>query len=94
MTSQNPLKKTGLVVPLILLLLSGCGESNKAAPYEPPPLDPRDEKKCYDPGVGDEAISTLAETRVALADCAGKHTNVVTQYNDVRDRMGVEEGPR
>lgn len=75
-----------------MLLLSGCGESSKAVPYEPPPLDPRDEKLCYDPGVGVEAISTVAETRVALADCAGKHSNVVTQYNSVRDRMGTNKG--
>ena len=50
MTSQNPLKKTGLVVPLILLLLSGCGESNKAAPYEPPPLDPPGREEVLRPG--------------------------------------------
>lgn len=77
-----------------LLILSACDPSSKAAPYKPPALDPRDEKPCYDPGVGTEAITTLGKTRVALVDCTRKHQNVVDQYNAVRDRMGATEGPR
>lgn len=77
----------------ILTLVTACSESDKAAPYKAPPLDPRDERPCYDPGVTSEAIETIAQTRVALADCTRKHRNVVSQYNDVRGRMGATEGP-
>lgn len=82
-----------MVAASTLLLLTACGTSSKSVPFEAPPLDPRDEKPCYDPGVGDEAISTLAETRVALADCTERHGNVVEQYNEVRENMG-KSGPR
>jgi len=74
---------------LILQLVSGCFGSNEAAtPYQAPPLDPRDEEICYDPGVGNEAIDTIGSTRVALADCRKKHQNVVKQYNQVRSELG------
>lgn len=78
---------------LMTTLVSACSGSGNGTPYTPPPLDPRDEAECDDPGVGSEAISSLAQNRVALADCARRHANVVQQYNDVRGRMGVEKGP-
>lgn len=80
-----------LPVLLILTLGSGCSESNEAAaPYQAPPLDPRDQKACYDPGVGDEAIASLGAHRVALADCRKKHQNVVKQYEQVRQELGLK----
>lgn len=78
---------------LILTLVSACSKSGEgAAPYQAPALDPRDEKPCYDPGVGGEAITSLGQHRVALADCRKKHENVVEQYNQVRQDLG-KKGP-
>jgi hypothetical protein len=75
-------------------LLIGCGTSaDGPAAYQAPPLDPRDEKDCYDPGVGDEALASLGDNRVALADCRRKHRNVVRQYNRVRADLG-QKGPQ
>lgn len=77
---------------LILLSLIACAPSNEAAPYKAPVLDPRDEKACYDPGVGEDAIEALGAHRVALAECRRKHQNVVNQYNEVRSDLGTK-GP-
>ena len=95
MVNSKETLRTGraLAALLVLTLGSGClGSNEAAAPYQAPPLDPRDEKACYDPGVGDEAISTLGSTRVALADCRKKHQNIVEQYNQVRADLG-RKGP-
>lgn len=76
---------------LITIPVSGClGSNETATPYQAPPLDPRDEAVCYDPGIGQEAIDSLGRTRVALADCRKKHQNVISQYNQVRERLGRE----
>ncbi|QXN72656.1 hypothetical protein RCZAHN_47 [Rhodobacter phage RcZahn] len=53
-----------------------------------PPLDPRDEQPCDDPGVEGTFGQALADNRVALADCRQRHENVVEAYNDVRHRIG------
>ena len=72
------------------MLVSGCfgSGSDKPAPYQAPPLDPRDEKVCYDPGIKGDSISALGDTRTALADCRRKHKNVVNQYRSVRVELG------
>jgi len=95
MLSKQTLNNVKLLALALLILLSliACGPSSSALLVKAPPLDPRDEAECYDPGVGAEAISTLGETRVALADCRKKHQNVVEQYNEVRADLGGK-GPR
>lgn len=91
-------KKSALrvgVVFSILMSASACNVFGRAPQLEHvPALDPRDEAECTDPGVGAEAIVALAENRVALADCARRHANVVRQYNDVRQQMGEQKEPR
>jgi len=75
-----------------MIFVSGCfGSNESAAPYQAPPLDPRDEKACYDPGVTDEAFESLAQNRLALAECRKKHANVVGQYNRIRNELGRKE---
>lgn len=94
MISKRTLQNVKLVAlaGLILLSLIACAPSNEATPYQAPALDPRDEKACYDPGVGEDAIETLGAHRVALAECRRKHQNVVNQYNEVRSDLG-KKGP-
>jgi hypothetical protein len=89
---QIPWSPVGAAL-LTLTLVSACSTSSDgAAPFQAPPLDPRDEKPCYDPGVGEEAITSLGQHRVALADCRKKHENVVKQYNQVRQDLS-KKGP-
>ena len=77
----------------LTVLVSGCGPSSKAQIDAPiPPLRPQDAAPCYDPGVGNDAIVSLAETRLALASCRRSQQNVVAQYNEVRDSFGQNEG--
>ena len=88
-------KKWPVAAALFLLTFgSGCAAFGKAGPaaYQAPPLDVRDKSPCTDPGVGEEALTALAETRVALADCSEKHGNVVRQYEAVRAGLGKTEG--
>ncbi len=95
---MNSSKRSSKTVKLILvtfltMLVSGClglGEE-VAAPYQAPPLDARDEKMCYDPGIKGDSISALGDTRTALADCRRKHKNVVNQYRSVRVELGKAE---
>lgn len=62
------------------------GKPSTATPI--PPLQAADAAPCYDPGVGRDAIESLANARVALASCRKKQQNVVNQYNDVRTTFG------
>lgn len=79
----------------LTVLLSGCGPSSRPSTDPPiPPLSPRDEAVCYDPGVNRDAIVAVAETRLALASCRRSKQNVVAQYNEVRDSFGQNEGPQ
>lgn len=76
------------------MFVTGCSVFGsvqpKPAPYQPPELDPRDKKACYDPGIEGDALSALGDTRVALADCRKKHENVVDQYEAVRVKQGTQ----
>jgi len=70
--------------------VSGCfGSGVEVIPrVELPPLDPRDEKPCYDPGVVGTYGEALAANRTALVICIERHQNVVETYNEARQEMG------
>lgn len=86
------------LAPLALSLtifVSGCGRSTDGRiVVELPPLDPRDEKPCYDPGIAEDAFDALGEHRVALADCRRRHQNAIDQYNEARTQIGTGKGPQ
>lgn len=56
-------------------------------PVNLPPLDPRTEQPCYDPGVNGNYGEALTDNRVALADCRKKHADAVAAYN--KGRQGL-----
>lgn len=78
----------------VLMTLSACAGLGNKPPATIPPdeaaaliipeLSAEDARPCYDPGVPDgaDALVVIADTRVALADCARRHGRVVDQYND------------
>jgi len=72
--------------------VSSCGPSNK--PFSVgkpiPRLEAADEQPCVDPGVEGNAIQIVAAARLALAKCSEKHSNVVDQYNKVRQKFGPQ----
>lgn len=83
------------VAIFLMMFVNACSKSNKGTADVPiPRLDPRDEKPCYEPGVSTDALDSLVENRIALAECRRKHGNVVQQYNDVVEGFGKEEGPQ
>lgn len=74
----------------LVLFVSNCSESSRQAGAPIPPLDPRDSRPCYEPGVDQNAVKALTDTRVALADCRKKHDNVVRAYEGARQALGSE----
>ena len=73
------------------IFVSACDPYARTSTAIPiPALDPRDEAPCEDASVDGGAVQIAAQARLALAICRGKHQNVVEQYNDVRDRFGVQ----
>lgn len=93
MNSNKTCAATRLIgASFLMMSVSGCfGSSEAAAPYQAPPLDPRDEAPCADPGLTDEALESLGITRLALAQCRKKHQNVVNQYKRVQTELGRKE---
>ncbi|MEX2480219.1 MAG: hypothetical protein WD928_05095 [Gammaproteobacteria bacterium] len=43
---------------------------------------------CRDPGVAEDAVETIAETRLALGECSRKNAGKDHFYNDVRTIYG------
>lgn len=76
----------------LTMFVSGCfGSAVEVIPtVELPPLDPRDEQSCYDPGVQGTYGEALASTRTALVICIERHENVVRNYNEARSRTGPQ----
>lgn len=81
------------VIALSLTMFgSGCaGSGVRVIPtVELPPLDPRDEMPCRDPGVEGTYGEALAANRTALVICIERHQNVVDTYNEARKKLGPQ----
>lgn len=95
MNWHNTSKPLVLLALSLTMFVSGCGQSTDGRiVVELPPLDPRDEKPCYDPGIATDALVALGEHRVALADCRRRHQNAIDQYNEARTQLGTGKGPQ
>ena len=83
-----------MTLTALSLMTSGgsCAISSNPPVLAPqlPPLDPRDEAPCYDPGVTGTYGQALTENRVALAHCRRTQQNVVRAYNDARQKLGPQ----
>lgn len=78
-----------------MMSVTGCfGSGDGRVVVDLPALDPRDEETCPDPGVAQDAFVALRQHRVSLVDCRNRHANVVAQYNEVRENLGTDKGPR
>lgn len=89
---MQSLSKQGLLATFLTIFVSGCETSGKPILQAPPipPLDPRIEAPCPDPGVRGDYLSALTANRLALAECRRRHQNVVESYNDARNSFGPE----
>ena len=70
------------------LFVAGCfklSEENVAVRPQLPELPAKLQAPCYEPGVAQEAIPALTDTRVAWAVCRKKHADIVAFYKDVRE---------
>lgn len=89
---MRSLASLGAVAIFLTIFVSGCAPSDRPeiAPVRLPPLDPRTEAPCPDPGVEGDYKAALTANRLALAECRRRQQNAVQTYNDARQSLGPQ----
>lgn len=75
----------------ILTFVAGCSTSADVPlvlDTDLPPWPAEIAGGCRDPGVAEDAVDTIAETRLALGECRRKNDGKDHFYNDVRTIYG------